>query len=183
VRKEMIEKGEYYLTYSPAKDRARDSLSIRFPSFKSSPFLVVGGRRSLELYKFLTATMKIHRIAFSLREDRGQHTLILPWATGHATAVFLLAVYATTKPLVHASFFEKMLVGSMPMARYFTRMTELALDASALSGDKEGSIDRLVTRKAARTVSKMMLGLFGLLNGAEERDQLNKTIYETLPRG
>ncbi|MEM3693683.1 MAG: hypothetical protein QXI39_06660 [Candidatus Bathyarchaeia archaeon] len=154
---EQEEKGVYYIAYKETK--RRPYLSIKYPSMRSRPFIATNGPRAKSIYRFIVQLLENNRLSYSLVAKEDGTYVQLPWATGAAISAYLLAVYGSMKPLKYAVILERLISGKMPLARYISLLTELAMD---LSGYLEASSGRRVGRRqivdarAARAVSAMM---------------------------
>ncbi|MEM2240498.1 MAG: hypothetical protein QXL27_09420 [Candidatus Bathyarchaeia archaeon] len=146
--------GEYWLVYKRSKNPKRCMIGIKFPSIESRCYLTLGGKRSSELYNHILLTLDTNRIEYLFEKKNGRSFVKLPWSTGLAITVFLLAVYARRKPLIYAHILDRMLQGRMPLMRYLTSMVELALELTEYFKDRQQN--RLVSDASAKTVSKAM---------------------------
>lgn len=146
--------GEYWLIYRNSKNPKKCMIGIKFPSIESRYYITLGGRRASELYNHILITLDANRIEYSLEKKNSRNFVKLPWSTGLAVTVFLLAVYARQKPLIYAHLLDKILQGRMPLMRYLTNMVELALDLTEYL--KCMHRNRLVSHISAKTVSKAM---------------------------
>lgn len=159
---ELRSKGEYYLIYHPSKNPRRRSLSVKFPSLNAPPYIKLGGKRAQDLYRHIILTLDNLGISYSIIEENPCEILKVPWATGLAITVFLLAVYSLRKPLAYIFVLDKMLTGNMPLAGHLINMTEVALDLSEHLGNPNG--EALIVSKGAKTISKMMMNLLKVLH-------------------
>jgi len=146
--------GEYWLIYKYSKNPKKCMLGIKFPNIKSLYYITLGGRRASELYNYILLTLDANRVEYLLEKEGNRHLLKLPWSTGQAITVFLLAIYAKQKPLAYAYILDKMIHGGMPLMRYLTNMIELALDLTEYLKDRQQ--ERLISHVSARTISKIM---------------------------
>jgi hypothetical protein len=146
--------GEYWLIYKYSKNPKKCMLGIKFPNIKSRYYITLGGRRASELYNHILLTLDANRVEYLLEKEGNRHFLKLPWSTGQAITVFLLAIYAKQKPLAYAHILDKMIQGGMPLMRYLTNMIELALDLTEYLKDRQQ--ERLISHISARTISKIM---------------------------
>ncbi|MEM0048903.1 MAG: hypothetical protein QW464_08570 [Ignisphaera sp.] len=155
-------KGEYYVIYYGSRNPKRSVLGVKFPSLKSPLYIKLGGERARNLYKHIILTLDNLGIPYSTEKESLHEVLRVPWATGLAITIFLLAIYSKRKPLAYAHVLDKMLTGSMPLARHLTNMTEIALDLSEYLGNTRDK--PLITHKSAATISKMMVTLINALH-------------------
>jgi hypothetical protein len=146
--------GEYWLIYRYSKNSKRCMLGIKFPNIESRYYITLGGKRASELYNHILLTLDANRVEYLLEKRGNRHLLKLPWSTGLAVTVFLLAVYAKRKPLAYAYIFDEMIHGGMPLMHYLTNMVELALDLTEYLKDQQRK--QLVSHVSAKTVSKAM---------------------------
>jgi len=146
--------GEYWLIYKHSKNPKRCTMGVKFPSIESRYYVTLGGKRASELYNQVILTLDANRIEYLFEKKNGRSFVKLPWSTGLAITVFLLAVYARRKPLIYAHILDRMLQGRMPLMRYLTSMVELALELTEYFKDRQQN--RLVSDASAKTVSKAM---------------------------
>lgn len=157
---ETVEKGVYYLFYKDSKTPKRCFIGIKYPGIDSTPFIIIGGRRSKEIYNFIIQLLDNNGIKYSILEDDNKKLLELPLATGLATSIFLLAVYSSLKPLKYAASLEKMILGKMPFTKYFVTITQLATELSNHLERKNMRYSKqALDREAAKTASKMLIQL------------------------
>lgn len=169
---ETLEKGVYYLFYKDSKTPKRCFIGIKYPGIDSTPFIIIGGRRSKEIYNFIIQLLDNNGIKYSVIESDNKKLLELPLATGLATSIFLLAVYSSLKPLRYATALEKMILGRMPLTKYLVTSTELATQLSNYLGEKNkgGSHGRqTLNRDAAKTASKMLIQLIKGIDSARQK--------------
>lgn len=156
---ETLEKGVYYLFYKDSKTPKRCFIGIKYPGIDSTPFIIIGGRRSKEIYNFIIQLLDNNGIKYSIIENNNK-LLELPLATGLATSIFLLAVYSSLKPLKYAASLEKMILGKMPFTKYFVTITQLATELSNYLERKNIQHSKqALDREAAKTASKMLIQL------------------------
>jgi hypothetical protein len=146
--------GEYWLIYRHSKNPKRCMLGVKFPNIESRYYITLGGKRASELYNHILLTLDANRVEYFLEKRGNRYLLKLPWSTGLAVTVFLLAVYAKQKPLAYAHIFDEMIHGGMPLMRYLTNMVELALDLTEHLKDRQRK--QLVSHVSARAISKAM---------------------------
>lgn len=146
--------GEYWLIYKHSKNPKMCMIGIKFPSIESRYYITLGGRRASELYNYIILTLDTNRIEYSVEKKNGKTLIKLPWSTGLAVTVLLLATYVRRKPLIYAYILDRMLKGGMPLMRYLTSMVELALDLTEYLKDTQRN--RLVSHNCAKAVSKAM---------------------------
>jgi hypothetical protein len=151
--------GEYWLIYKYSKNPKRCMLGVKFPNIESRYYITLGGKRAPELYNHILLTLDANRVEYFLEKRSNRCLLKLPWSTGLAVTVFLMAVYAKQKPLAYAHILDKMIHGGMPLMRYLTSMVELALDLTEHLKDQQQK--RLVSHRGTKVVSKMINELVG----------------------
>lgn len=156
---ETVEKGVYYLFYNDSKTPKRCFIGIKYPGIDSTPFIIIGGRRSREIYNFIIQLLDNNGIKYSIIENDNKKLLELPLATGLATSIFLLAVYSSLKPLKYAASLEKMILGRMPLMKYFVTTIELATELSNYLSEERPHIKQTLDRNSAKTASKMLIQL------------------------
>jgi hypothetical protein len=156
---ETLEEGVYYLFYKGSKNPKRCYIGIKYPGIDSSPLIIIGGRRSREIHKFIIQLLDNNGIKYSIIEKAGKTFFELPLATGLATSIFLLAVYSSLKPLKYATALEKMILGRMPLMKYFVTTMELATELSNYFGEKSPRVRQTLNRDSARMASKMLIQL------------------------
>jgi hypothetical protein len=157
-----FEEGVYYLFHKDSKSPKRSYIGIRYPGVNSTPLIVIGGKRSKDIYRFIIQLLENNGIKYSLSEEKKEKIIELPLATGLASSVFLLAVYSTTKPLKYAVSLERMILGKMPLTKYFIATTELATELSnyfGKSGEKSRHRKQVLETRAAKVASKMLIQL------------------------
>ncbi|MCC6018970.1 MAG: hypothetical protein LM601_08060 [Candidatus Verstraetearchaeota archaeon] len=147
-------KGEFWLIYVYSNNPKKCMLGIKFPSIESRYYIILGGKRASELYNHILLTLDNNGVEYSVEKEGNKCFIKLPWSTGLAVAVFLLAVYAKRKPLSYIYILDKMIHGGMPLMRHLTSMIELALDLTEYLKNQQQK--RLVSHASARTVSKIM---------------------------
>ena len=146
--------GEYWLIYKKSNNSNKCMLGIKFPNIKSCYYLILGGKRASELYNYILITLDNNRVEYLIQKKDNKYFLKLPWSTGLAITVFLLAIYVKQKPLTYAYILDKIIHGSMPLMRYLTNMVELAIDLTECIGNKQQK--RLISHMSAKTVSRAM---------------------------
>jgi hypothetical protein len=153
--------GIYYLTYRESKNPKKCNIGIKYPGKDSKHFIIIGGRRARELYNFIIQLLDNNSIRYSIIEDGKEKMIKLPLATGLATSIYLLAIYSSLRPLRYATALEKMILGKMPLMKYFVTLTELATNLSNLLGktEKRTCGGWTLNKNAAKVVSRMMLEL------------------------
>ena len=153
--------GIYYLTYKDAENPKRCRIGLKYPGEDSKHLVVIGGRRARELYNFIIQLLDNNSIRYSIIEKGKEKTIRLPLATGLATSIFLLATYSSLRPLRYATVLEKMILGKMPLMKYFVTLTELATNLSTFLGKTGNSTggSQTLNRNAAKVISRMMLEL------------------------
>jgi len=162
---QTLYQGTYYLFFRESRNPKKCKIGIRYPGINSTPFVVLGGKRAKDVYNFINQLLENSGIKHSTQKI-GKITLTeLPLATGLATTIFLLAAYSSLHPLRHAATLEKMILGKMPFTKYFVTLTQLSTDLSNYLGEK-GPTKQAIDRRAAKTVSKMLLEL---VNGIEKQ--------------
>ena len=144
--------GEYWLIYTHSKNPKKCILGIKFPSIESRYYITLGGKRAFELYNHILSTLDNNGVRYYAEKRGNKRFLKLPWSTGLAVTVFLLAVYGKQKPLSYAHILDKMIHGGMPLMRYLTSMVELALDLTEYIKDYQRK--QLVSHKSAKTISR-----------------------------
>jgi uncharacterized membrane protein YwzB len=158
----VLEEGVYYLLYRDSKNPKKCSIGIKYPGINSTPLIIIGGRRSREIYNFIIQLLDNNGVKYSMF-DRDNKTFIeLPLATGLATSIFLLAAYSSLKPLKYAAVLEKMILGRMPLMKHFVATMELATELSNfLSEENESShrVRQTLNKNAAKATSKMLIQL------------------------
>ena len=152
-------KGVYYLFYKDSKNPKKCHVGIKYPGVDSTPLIVIGGRRSKDIYNYIIQLLDNNGIKYLTVRKDGKIFVKLPLATGLAVSIFLLAVYSTLKPLKYATALEKMILGKMPLMKYFTTMVELAIELSNLHDEGKPHTTQTLDRSSARTVSKMLIQL------------------------
>ena len=155
-----MEEGVYYLFYKENKSPKRCHIGIKYPGVDSTPLIIIGGRRSKEIYNFIIQLLDNNGIKYSIIK-KGNKTLIeLPLATGLATSIFLLTVYSSLKPMKYAVLFEKLILGKMPFTKYFITIIQLATELSDYLKKKNVESPRqTLDREAAKIASKMLIQL------------------------
>ncbi|RLF02638.1 MAG: hypothetical protein DRJ59_03075 [Thermoprotei archaeon] len=157
---DTLKEGVYYLFYKDSENPKRCYIGIKYPGIDSTPFIIIGGRRSRELYNFILQLLDNNGIKYSIIEEGSEKTVELPLATGLATSIFLLAVYSSLKPLKYAASLEKMILGKMPFTKYFVIITQLATELSNyLERRNKQYSKQALNKEAAKTVSKMLIQL------------------------
>jgi len=155
-----LEEGVYYLFYRDSKTSKKCFIGIKYPGIDSTPFIIIGGRRSKEIYNFIIQLLDNNGIKYSIIENDNKKLLELPLATGLATSIFLLTVYSSLKPLKYATSLEKMILGKMPLTKYFVTITQLATELSNHLERKNMQYSKqALDREAAKTASKMLIQL------------------------
>jgi len=114
-------------------------------------------RRSKELYNYITQLLDNNRIKYIIPKQDDKKVLELTLATGLATSIFLLTVYSRLKPMRYAASLENIILGKMPLMKYFVTSIELATDHSNHMGKKESSLGQTLDREAAKTTSRMLI--------------------------
>jgi len=154
-----FEEGVYYLFYKESKNPKNCHISIRYPGINSTPLVVIGGKRAKELFNFIIQLLDNNGIKYSVSQKRNLKIIELPLATGLSTSIFLLTTYSSLRPLKYASVFEKLILGKMPFMKYFITMGNLASDLSDYVWKDKTQVKQALDRKAARTVSRMLIQL------------------------
>jgi len=147
-------RGEFWLVHVYSKNPKKGMLGIKFPSIESRYYITLGGKRASELYNHILLTLDNNGVEYFIEKKGNRYFIKLPWSTGLAVVVFLLAVYAKRKPLSYTCILDKMIHGGMPLMRHLTSMVELALDLTEYL--KERRQERLVSHLSARTISKVI---------------------------
>lgn len=160
----------YYLSYEENKNPKKCRVGIRYPGVNSTPFVTIGGKRAKDIYTFITQLLENNGIHYSKQKNWNINTIELPLATGLASAIFLLSVYSSIYPLRYAATLERMILGKIPFTRYFVMLTELSMDLSNYLEEKHAKKQAL-NKQAAKTVSKMLLGL---INGIERKEVVSQ---------
>lgn len=145
-------RGEFWLIYVYSNNPKKCMLGIKFPSIESRYYIILGGKRASELYNHILLTLDNNGVEYSVEKEGNKCFIKLPWSTGLAVAVFLLAVYAKRKPLSYIYILDKMIHGGMPLMRYLTGMVELALDLTEYTKDYQRK--QLVSHKSAKAISR-----------------------------
>jgi len=154
-----LEEGVYYLFYKDSKSPKRRHVGIRYPGIDSTPLIIIGGRRSKEIYNFIIQLLDNNGIKYSIIEESDKKLVELPLATGLATTIFLLAVYSSLKPLKYATALEKMILGRMPLMKYFVTTIELATELSNYLSERGPQVRQTLSRSSAKTASKILIQL------------------------
>jgi len=163
------EEGVYYLFYKESNNPKACHIGVKYPGIDSTPFIIVGGRRSKDMYNFIIQLLDNNGIKYSFIEKSNKMFVELPLATGLATSIFLLAAYSSLKPLKYATALEKMILGRMPLMKYFVTIIELATELSNHYGEKKTHIRQTLNKESARIASKILVQLMsGLTNKARE---------------
>ena len=153
-----MEEGVYYLFYKESKSPKRCHIGVKYPGIDSTPLIIIGGRRSKEIYNFIIQLLDNNGIKYSVTERDNKTFIELPLATGLATSIFLLAIYSSLKPLKYATSLEKMILGKMPFTKYFVTITQLATELSNFLERKNKHYSKqALDREAAKTASKMLI--------------------------
>jgi hypothetical protein len=147
-------RGEFWLVYVYSKNPKKCMLGIKFPSIEARYYITLGGKRATELYNHILLTLDNNGVEYSVEREDNKYFIKLPWTTGLAVAVFLLAIYAKRKPSSYTYILDKMIHGGMPLMRHLTNMVELALDLTEHLEDQQQK--RLISHVSARTVSRIM---------------------------
>jgi len=147
------------LFYKESKSPKRCHIGIRYPGIDSTPLVIIGGRRSREIYNYIIQILDNNGIKYSVTERNNKTFIELPWATGLATSIFLLAIYSSLKPLKYATGLEKMILGKMPLMKYFVKTLELATELSNYFEERNPESRQTISRKSAKIASKMLIQL------------------------
>jgi len=156
---ESLEKGVYYLFYKDSRNPKNCQIGIKYPGIDSTPFIIIGGRRSKDIYEFIIQLLENNGIKYHTFKKYGKTFIQLPLATGLATSIFLLTAYSTRKPLIYATALEKMILGKMPLMKYFITMLELAMELSEHHDGERFHTRQTLKRSSAKTVSKILIQL------------------------
>jgi len=168
-----LEEGVYYMFYKDSKNPKRCHIGIRYPGIDSTPLIIIGGHRAREIYNFIIQLLDNNGVKYSIIEKDNKTFVELPLATGLATSIFLLAVYSSLRPLRYATVLEKMILGRMPLMKYFVTIMELATELSNYFDERSHAHmhgRQTLSRDSAKTASKMMIQLIdgmGLLRVKE----------------
>jgi len=152
----------YYLTYFSRKNPKKCQIGIKYPGIDATPLILIGGKRAKETFDFIMQLLENHGLDYSVTQQGKQKLVKLPWATGLATAIYLLTVYSTIRPLRYASILEKIITGHMPFMKNMVTITELAVPLSNYFEDQmdhKSGPQRMVNNKAAKVVSRMLIEL------------------------
>jgi hypothetical protein len=156
---DALEEGVYYLFYKESKNPKACYIGIKYPGIDSTPFIIIGGRRSKDIYNFIIQLLDNNGIKYSIIEKAHKTVVELPLATGLATSIFLLTAYSSLKPLKYATALEKMILGRMPLMKYFVTIMELATELSNHYSEKNPHVRQTLNRESARIASKMLVQL------------------------
>lgn len=162
--------GGYYIIYE--RRSKLSSLSVVFPTIESKPFMVIGGRRASRLFEFLRHLFREYGLILSHQREETREVIEVPWATGLATVVFMLATYSSSKPLLHADLLERLISGRMPLSSYFLMMPDLAQSLSEYMDyvlGTRGERNQVLRPEAVRVVSRIMGEILEALNDLEKR--------------
>jgi hypothetical protein len=149
--------------YKESRTPKRSKLGIQYPGINSTPYIVLGGKTAKEIYDFILQLLDNNGIKHPIHRRKNYATIELPLATGLATTMFLLSAYSCVRPLRHAAFLERMILGKIPLTKYFVMLTELSTDLTNYLGAPNPSAKQTLNREAARTISKMLLQLMEAL--------------------
>ena len=167
VTMQTLYEGTYYLFYKESRILKKCKIGIQYPGINSAPFIILGGKRAKEIYSFTNQLLDNSGLKYSTQKNKNYTVIELPLATGLATTVFLLAVYSSLHPLRYAATLEKMILGKIPLTKYFVTLTELSTELSNYLNEKGSSTKQTLNREAAKTVSKMLLQL---IEGIEKKE-------------
>jgi hypothetical protein len=144
----MIEyKGYFFLIHS------KNTLEIRFPSYRSTPFLKIRGKSAENIYNVLKNVLDAYKLNKSVREKDGKTVRELPAAIGLSVVTYLLASYNVRNPAKYAFVIEKMVNGELVIGKYFSNFIEMCIDLSSCNGGDGG---QLVDKSVATIVSKSL---------------------------
>jgi len=152
----------YYLIYVARKNPKYCQIGVKYPGIDATPLILMGGKRAKDVFDFIMQLLENHGLEYSVAQQGNERLVKLPWATGLATAVYLLTIYSTVRPLKYASILEKIITGHMPFMKNMVALTELAVPLSNYFEDRNGHKSgppRIVNRKAAKVVSRMLIEL------------------------
>jgi hypothetical protein len=143
-------KGFFYLIYNQNKNE----LEIKFPSYNSTPFLRVKGRKAEKMYDALRNILDVHRLNSRIIKEGGIVTRELPAAVGLSVVIFMLASRNLLNPAKYLFIIEQMSNGSLPLSKYLADFVGLSIGLSALI-NKE-THNQLVSPKAATIVGRAL---------------------------
>lgn len=166
INMQTLYEGTYYLFYKESRNPKKCKIGIQYPGINSTPFIILGGKRAQEIFNFVIQLLDNSGLKYSIQKTRNNTIIELPLATGLATTIFLLSVYSSLRPLRYAATLEKMILGKIPLTKYFVTLTELSTELSNYLSDQKLSKKQTLTREAAKTVSKMLLQL---IKGIEKK--------------
>jgi hypothetical protein len=153
----MIEyKGYFFLTHG------KNTLEIRFPSYRSKPFLKIRGKSAENTYNVLRNILDAYKLNRNVREKDGKTVRELSAAIGLSVTTYLLAAYNVRNPAKYAFIIEKMVNGDLSISKYFTNFIEMCIDLSSYNGGN-GSGSQLIDKKAAIAVSKSLRAILDSL--------------------
>lgn len=162
----MGKTGVYYLIYKDGNGR-NTLVGIKFPSLNSTPFIVIGGKRAKRIYQFIVQVLENYGLKCHEEKYKDLNVIELPWATGLATSLYLLAIYSVNKPLKYGFLFEKMIIGEMPLVDYLIQFINFAVTLSKHVEEKTGVRikypKQLIDDRVAKTVSKNIINILGLI--------------------
>jgi len=142
----------YFLVYSSG------GLELRVIELHSRPVVSIKGVRGAKVYKSILSVLDAYALHYDSYKDGGKTIVELPADVGYASLAYILFTYSVSDPEKYLSFFEKLLAGEIPLTNYLGTLINLAFDLSEL---EEGKRDTTISESAAKTVSKMMIALYG----------------------
>lgn len=153
----MINKyeGFFYLIYS------QNELEIRFPSYNSTPFIKVKGRRAEKMYNILRNILDVHGLNSRIIKEENVVTRELPAAVGLSVAIFMLASRNIPNPAKYAFVIEHMAKGNLHLSKHLTSFIGLSIDLSAYinGGGREQLVGRKAVTISGRALRKILDGL------------------------
>jgi hypothetical protein len=146
-------KSLYFLIYK--EDSRGAKLALREPTLDSKDFIRIGGKRASKLFRNIISVLDAYALKYSISRRNDEVVIELPADIGYALLLYLLLAYNSRNQEKYTFFLERLLVGKIPLSKYFDLFINMAIDLSDLksSGRRRRSVIESAT---ARTISSMM---------------------------
>jgi len=168
----LNDKGFFFILYKE-EVRNRPQLELRFPSIKSTPYLIIRGKKASRTYEILMQFIESRGLKEYEYKENGCVVVRVPIVTGLCITAYIILTYTTRAEERYIHILDKMIYGEFPLIRRFTDFISLAVELSEYIGQKSdpNAKGQLASPQALRLVSNIMRYLLAHIDGGCAKDR------------
>jgi len=168
----LNDRGFFFILYRKEM-RGRPQLELRFPSIKSTPYLIIRGKKASRTYAILMQFIESRGLKEYEYKENGCVIIRVPVVSGLCITAYIILTYTTRVEERYIHILDKMIYGEFPLIRRFIDFITLAVELSEYIGQQgDPSAKRqLASPQALRLVSNIMRYLLAHLDGGCAKDR------------